>query len=119
MYISYVFWSLLIDTLNAHRYREGDVKAGVKSSARLFSDQTLPVLLAFDHRFIALVCASGAVAGLDWAFRPGTAFVTLHLILQLRVLDIHDRERCGGLFNSNRGLGWLLLAAIVAGKLTR
>ncbi|MCF8502641.1 MAG: hypothetical protein K9H11_19395, partial [Rhodospirillum sp.] len=54
--------------------------------------------------------------GLAWPFWPGLALVLVHLLWQIRGVDIDNPARCLMVFKSNRSVGWILLAAIIAGK---
>ena len=44
LYASGVCWTLIYDTIYAHMDRRDDEVAGIKSTARLFGEQTKPVL---------------------------------------------------------------------------
>jgi 4-hydroxybenzoate polyprenyltransferase len=119
LYLAGVAWTLFYDTIYAHQDREDDALIGVKSTARLFGENSLPWLRAF---LMAAVCLAGLavilalidagvlalVLGLAgvWAFG-------WHMAWQLRQLDIHDASLCLRLFRSNRDAG-LLLALFLA-----
>ncbi|MBE1236564.1 4-hydroxybenzoate octaprenyltransferase [Phaeovibrio sulfidiphilus] len=118
LYAGCVFWPLHFDTIYAHQDREDDIFAGVKSSALRLGEKTKPALLVFDILMVGFLAAAGALAGMGWAFWPVLALVFAHFVWQLWALDINNSERCLYLFSTNWIIGWLVLAAIIAGQIT-
>lgn len=119
LYLAGIAWTLFYDTIYAHQDKEDDVLIGVKSTARLFGDNT-PVWL---KRFL-VVCVlliTGAVieamAQRDivpmliallapWALGAQMAW-------QMARLDINNPDVCMKLFRSNRD-GGLITALFLA-----
>lgn len=118
LYIGCIFWPLHFDTIYAHQDRKDDVAAGVKSSALFLGEKTRSVLFVFDLLMVGFICAACNVAGLGWGFWPVMLIVLAHFLWQLKELDIHDEGKCLFLFSSNWSLGWIVLAAILAGQWT-
>jgi len=116
LYAAAVFWTLGYDTIYAHQDREDDELIGVRSTARLFGDGTRPFLAVCYAASVALMAASGALAGLSIWFYLGLTVAALLLIRQVVTLDIRDRETCGRLFRANREVGLVVAAAVVAGR---
>jgi 4-hydroxybenzoate polyprenyltransferase len=120
LYLAGVVWTLFYDTIYAHQDKEDDALIGVKSTARLFGQNTLKWLAWFlvitvsllslaviltlveQTRPLALLLALAGV----WAFG-------LHLHWQLRQLNPDDPAVCLRLFRSNRDTG-LILALFLA-----
>lgn len=123
LYGAGIAWTLFYDTIYAHQDREDDALIGVKSTARLFGDNSLAWLRGFmavavvlmamavitlsipADRVLALILALAGVWGFGW-----------HLAWQLRGLNIDDPAQCRRLFLSNRDAGLipaLFLAAAV------
>jgi 4-hydroxybenzoate polyprenyltransferase len=117
LYAAGPFWTLGYDTIYAHQDKEDDILIGVKSTALALGDATPKWLWLFYGLTLALVGGAGWTAGLGWAFWPGLAVAGGQLLWQIRSVDIHDSANCLGTFRSNRYFGWLLLAAIVAGRM--
>ncbi|MBI3445872.1 MAG: 4-hydroxybenzoate octaprenyltransferase, partial [Magnetospirillum sp.] len=88
----------------------------VKSTALRLGDATVTWLWLFYPMALALIGAAGWAAGLGWGFWPFLALAGAHLVWQIRQVDIHDGADCLAKFKSNRHFGWLVLAAIVAGR---
>lgn len=112
LYLSGIAWTLFYDTIYAHQDSEDDALIGVKSTARLFADNSpkwlrfflvLTVLLmgaavimalAPTANVLGLVLALGGVWGFGW-----------HMAWQLGRLDITDPANCLRIFRSNRDAG--------------
>lgn len=125
LYLAGIAWTLFYDTIYAHQDREDDALIGVKSTARLFGENTLFWLRIF--LVIAVVLMAAAVIA---ALVPQTNVLSLtvalagvwafgwHMVWQLRRLDIDDQQNCLRLFRSNRDAGlipvlFLALAALL------
>jgi len=124
LYIAGISWTLFYDTIYAHQDIEDDALIGVKSTARLFAEQTpmwlrgflaltvvamsLAVLLALlpTGNPLALVLALGGVWGMGW-----------HMAWQLLRLDMADAENCRNVFLSNRDAGLIPVVGFAAAAL--
>lgn len=113
LYAAGLIWTLFYDTIYAHQDREDDALIGVKSTARLFGENTpswlrwfmvgtvilmaLAVLTAVPRGdILSLVIALGAPWALGW-----------HLVWQMRVVDLDDTGNLLRVFRSNRNAGLL------------
>lgn len=112
LYGAGIAWTLFYDTIYAHQDREDDALIGVKSTARLFGDNSRAWLRGFmavavvlmaaavimaaipADRVLALILALAGVWGFGW-----------HMAWQLRRLNIDDPANCRRLFLSNRDAG--------------
>ncbi len=112
IYIAGIAWTLFYDTIYAHQDTEDDALIGVKSTARLFGQET--------HRWLKYFLAASVTffgAGLILALVDNTNALQLvvalggvwafgwHMAWQLRQLDIDDSNTCLRLFRSNRDAG--------------
>lgn len=120
LYLAGISWTLFYDTIYAHQDKEDDALIGVKSTARLFADNTPRWLLGFQVLTLLLMLIAviwpdgplitnlspialiGVLAGI-WVFG-------LHLMWQLRRLNVNDIEICLRLFRSNRDAGLIPVA---------
>ncbi|WP_394180321.1 4-hydroxybenzoate octaprenyltransferase [Yoonia maritima] len=115
LYLAGIAWTLFYDTIYAHQDTEDDALIGVKSTARLFGDQTREwlrlfltitillfgaavVLACIDRSILSLVIALGGPWALGW-----------HLTWQLRRFDPDDNDGLLHLFRSNRNAGLIVL----------
>ncbi len=117
LYLAGICWTLFYDTIYAHQDREDDALIGVKSTARLFGDQTETWLRGFLVAAVVLMSLAiiYALAPLADPLKMSLALagawaLGLHMNWQLGKLDIDDTEKCLRLFRSNRDAG--LLAAL-------
>ena len=112
LYGSGIAWTLFYDTIYAHQDKDDDALIGVKSTARLFGEDTASWLkwflivtvsffgialigaLASDANVLRMTVALGGAWAFGW-----------HLAWQLRKLDIDDSDSCLALFRSNRDAG--------------
>jgi 4-hydroxybenzoate polyprenyltransferase len=114
LYAGGIAWTLFYDTIYAHQDAEDDALIGVRSTARLFGDQTprwlrrflvatvcligLAVLLAgLDGNALALVVALGGAWAMGW-----------HMTWQLTAFDPDDGARLLSIFRSNRDAGLIV-----------
>ena len=117
LYLAGITWTLFYDTIYAHQDKEDDALIGVKSTARLFQDNTKKWLLGFQIATVFLMCTALIIAVGDrinvlalliaimgiWAFG-------MHMTWQLRKLDIDDPQICLRIFRANRDAGLLPIA---------
>ena len=115
LYLGGVFWTIGYDTIYAHQDKEDDVRIGVKSSAIALESRTRPWLFVFYVAAVLLWGAAGAAVGLGALFWTGLAAAAAQLTWQAARVAIEDPADCLRKFRSNRGVGWLILAGIVAG----
>jgi 4-hydroxybenzoate polyprenyltransferase len=117
IYAAAILWDLGFDTIYAHQDRDDDALIGVKSTARLFGDQTRPFLAACYGGTVIVLAAAGFVAGLGAWFYPALALPALLLGRQVMKLDIHDPAACLALFRANRDVGLSVAFALLVGRL--
>lgn len=114
LYLAGISWTLFYDTIYAHQDTEDDALIGVKSTARLFGDNSPKWLRAFlvltvviigaasmmvtvpSGNVLTVVVALGGAWGLGW-----------HLAWQLTRFIPDDSDRLIMLFRSNRNAGML------------
>ena len=115
LYLGGVFWTIGYDTIYAHQDKEDDVRIGVKSSAIALGSRTCPWLFAFYIAALLLWATAGLATGLGAPYLIGVAAATLQLAWQAARVRIDNPADCLAKFRSNRTVGWLMLAGIIAG----
>ncbi len=115
LYAAGIAWTLFYDTIYAHQDAEDDALIGVKSTARLFGEQSprwlrrflvatvalmgaAVILAGHDRSVLSLVVALGAPMALGW-----------HLLWQLVRFNAEDTAGLLRLFRSNRAAGLLVV----------
>jgi 4-hydroxybenzoate polyprenyltransferase len=120
LYLGGVLWTLGYDTIYAHQDKADDRRIGVKSTALALAENTRPWLFAFYSASLILWAAADIAAGLAAPCWIGFVLVAaVQLAWQAASVDLDDPADCLGKFRSNRFVGWLLLAAIIGGRLLR
>ena len=115
LYAGTIAWVIGYDTIYAHQDKEDDVRIGVKSSAIALGSRTCPWLFAFYIAALLLWATAGLATGLGAPYWIGLAAVTLQLAWQAARVRIDNPADCLAKFRSNRTVGWLMLAGIIAG----
>ena len=124
LYLAGIAWTLFYDTIYAHQDREDDALIGVKSTARLFGDNSENWLRGF--LVVSVVLMSLAIIyALAPLAEPLRLSLTLagawafgaHLNWQLGRLNINDSAICLKLFHSNRDAGLIVVLIFAAALL--
>jgi len=115
LYVAGICWTLFYDTIYAHQDAEDDALIGVKSTARLFGENSkvwlrgflvatlclfgiAVVLACLDRSILSMVVALGGPWAMAW-----------HLTWQLSRFDANDSDGLLALFRSNRNAGLIPL----------
>jgi 4-hydroxybenzoate polyprenyltransferase len=118
LYLGGILWTIGYDTIYAHQDKADDALIGIKSSALALGDRTRPWLFVFYAGAIALWAASGSAVGLGAPFWLALAAAAAQLAWQAARVAIDDPVDCLAKFRSNRAVGWLIFAGILAGHFT-
>ncbi len=120
LYAGGIAWTLFYDTIYAHQDTEDDALIGVKSTARLFGNQSRKWLRGF---LVATLCllAVAAIAALAPLQAPMPMVLALggvwalgwHMAWLLRNLDENDPESCMLTFRRCRDTGLILAGFLV------
>lgn len=108
LFVGLMFWTLGYDTIYALQDRDDDALIGVKSTARLFGDQSRPAIFVIYALSVAFASVSVYMTHvvLGWL---GVALFGGHLLLQAVRLKPDDGANTLNLFRSNRDAALLLL----------
>lgn len=115
LYLGGISWTLIYDTIYAHQDKEDDALIGVRSTARLFGDETLSWLRVFFVVAVVFLTFAAIQALIETASMPamftalfGVWIFGWHLAWQMRELDIDNPDICLRLFRANRDAGLLV-----------
>ncbi|MDQ2091724.1 4-hydroxybenzoate octaprenyltransferase [Marimonas arenosa] len=122
LYAAGIAWTLFYDTIYAHQDTEDDALIGVKSTARLFGEDTprwlkrffvttvtllgfavIAAMVGFNESPLALLVAIFGVVAMGW-----------HMIWQMRLLELDNPGRLLMLFRANRDTGLIPLLFFAA-----
>ena len=113
LYAGLIFWTLGYDTIYAHQDKEDDELIGVKSTARLFGDDSRKWILRFYAIAFTLILASGFTEHTGWPFAFAMLAAGAHMLWQVKRLDVNSPDNCLYLFRSNRETGALIALALL------
>jgi 4-hydroxybenzoate polyprenyltransferase len=116
-YIGGVFWTLAYDTIYAHQDARDDAEAGIKSTALLLGDRSPRWIALFYALSLAFLGLAGGAAGLGWIYKWGLLAAACFAFAQMVLWRMDDAENCLRRFKANRDFGFVILAAIIVGKM--
>jgi len=114
-YLAGIAWTLFYDTIYAHQDTEDDALIGVKSTARLFGDETAKWLRMFLLATVGLLGFAAIMVTIDRSILSlviaicGPWAMGWHLMWQLARFDPEDNDKLLQLFRSNRDAGLIPL----------
>ena len=114
LYAGAIAWTIGYDTIYAHQDKEDDALVGVRSTARLFAENTKIWLALFYGLFAAMALAAFWLTGVAWPAYAGLAVAVVLLGWQIRVIDIDDADQCLALFKANSRVGLIVFAGLIA-----
>ena len=124
LYFSGIAWTLFYDTIYAHQDTEDDALIGVKSTARLFGNETSKWLRRFLMATVGLMGIAVIYAALPQASVLALAIALggpwamgWHMAWQLRGFDTEDNAKLLQLFRANRDTGLIPLLFFAASLL--
>ncbi len=113
LYLAAIAWTIGYDTIYGHQDKEDDAIIGVRSTARLFGNNTKSWLVLFYSLTLGLGAAAFAIAGAPVLAYLGLIVAGAALFWQIRVLDIDDAEQCLMLFRFNNIVGAIVFAGLM------
>ena len=119
LYAGSISWVIGYDTIYAHQDAEDDALIGIKSTARLFAENTRPALVAFYGLAVVLIGVALHLSAVRWPAWLGLAAFAAHLIWQVARLELGNSALCLKLFKSNRDAGLLLFAGLLVDAVLR
>jgi len=112
LYLGSICWVIAYDTIYAHQDIEDDALVGVKSTARLFADNTRLALVGLYGAALVLWVAAFVAADAGLFAWIGLAAGTAHLAWQVASFRLNDPALSLKLFKSNSGFGWILFVGL-------
>ena len=117
LYLSGIAWTLFYDTIYAHQDKEDDALIGIKSTARLFAQNTPQWLCFFGTLSVLLLSAGVFIANAPLIAWMGIIGFALCLIWQLWMLNIDNPANCLRLFRTNKNAGLIIVIGFICADL--
>lgn len=114
LYAGGIFWTLGYDTIYAHMDKTDDALIGIKSTARLFADNSKVWISAFYAMAILLWGCALMAAGAPHYALLGLALPAAHFVWQMARWDMASNDSSLKMFRANRDAGLLMLLVILA-----
>lgn len=115
LYLGSILWVIGYDTIYAHQDKEDDALVGVRSTARLFGENTKAWLAGLYGGALACFAIAFASAEAPLPALAGLVAAGAHMARQIWALDIDNPEQCLTLFRSNNVVGWLIFLGLIGG----
>ena len=117
LYAAGIVWTLGYDTIYAHQDIADDEIVGIKSTARLFGQNSRRWVSTFYGATILMILLAGAIAHMGILFYFGMAIGAAWIILFLRRWREDDPTNCLSRFKENRDFGLIVFLSITAGAI--
>ncbi len=112
LYGAAIAWTIGYDTIYAHQDKEDDALVGVRSTARLFAENTKKWLFALFGLTLVLLVVSFSLADVGLLAYFGLLAAAIAFIYQIKVLDIDDGDQCLRLFKFNGVVGAIIFLGL-------
>ncbi|KAL8664815.1 MAG: hypothetical protein Q9168_007832 [Polycauliona sp. 1 TL-2023] len=115
LFVASTIWTMIYDTVYAHLDRKDDLKAGIKSLAVLYGDETKPLLWKLLGLMTALLIVGGTTSEMGipyFAVAVGGTAASLGTLVAK--VNLHDSESCWWWFSNGF---WSVGGSITGGLL--
>lgn len=112
LFIANVIWSIIYDTQYAMVDREDDLKVGVKSTAVLFGNADLGIIMLLQLLMLVLLAGLGLSMALGAFYWLGILGVAATFLYQQWLTRFRDRDACFQAFLNNHWTGVCLFGGI-------
>jgi len=112
MYLVAILWALAYDTIYAMVDRPDDIKLDLKSTAILFGDRDVTIVLLLQVIVISTVALVGLKFGMGWIFLAGIGAAVAVLFRQWQLIRDRVPALCFRAFQLNNHLGAVIFIGI-------
>ena len=117
VYIATILWTIGFDTIYAHQDKKDDIKVGVKSTALKFGAKSPEIVWNLYKLSVILIGIAALNFHMNFLFYIIFTLGIYTLYWQTENVDINDPDDCLSKFKSNVDYGWIVLIAILIGKI--
>lgn len=112
IYLLAILWALAYDTIYAMVDRPDDLKIGVKSTAILFGDKEVTIVMTLQFFILLSIAGIGWLHGLGVIFILGLLAAFATMLFQWKLISGRDRDHCFTAFRINNLTGAFIFAGI-------
>ncbi len=112
LYLAAIAWTIGYDTIYAHQDKEDDELIGVRSTARLFAENTRAWLVGLYGFTLFFLLFAFAAAGVGFFAYAGLLAAAVMFAWQVVILDIDNADQCLRLFKFNTRIGAILFLGL-------
>jgi 4-hydroxybenzoate polyprenyltransferase len=112
LYLAAIAWTIGYDTIYAHQDKEDDELIGVRSTARLFAEDTQAWLVGLYGLTLVFLLFAFAAAGVGFLAYAGLLAAAVMFAWQVVILDIENADQCLRLFKFNTRIGAILFMGL-------
>ena len=119
IYAVAIAWALAYDTIYAMVDRPDDIKLGVKSTAILFGQQDVKIVMLIQIAVLVVMAVIAYSTGSGWPFAIGWVAASGILVRQWQLVKTRQAAPCFDAFMLNNHMGALLFAGFFLDYLVR
>ncbi len=113
LFVANVLWTTAYDTMYAMVDRDDDIKIGVKSTAILFGEADVPIIMLLQSMLLFSLLLVGQRLGLSAVYYCSLGAVFGLIVYQYFLLRHRQRDECFKAFLSNHYLGMIVFIGLV------
>lgn len=114
LYLGSICWTLYYDTIYAHQDKTDDMFIGVKSTALKLGVNTKRFLTQTTGLMYASLTTAGIVTCQLWPYYLSIGVAGAYQSLQIRNLDLKNKEDCWTAFDRQKYIGMTILGGVLA-----
>ena len=108
-----IFWTLAYDTEYAMVDRDDDVKIGIKTTALLFGNFDVAIIMSCYAIMLAILGAAGQAAALGWPYFTGLGIAAAIALFHYTLIRARVPEQCFKAFLHNNWLGFTVFCGVM------
>ena len=108
-----IFWTLAYDTEYAMVDRDDDVKIGIKTTALLFGNFDVAIIMSCYAIMFAILGAAGQAAALGWPYFTGLGIAAAIALFHYTLIRARVPEQCFKAFLHNNWLGFTVFCGVM------
>lgn len=112
LFATAALWPVIYDTMYAMADRDDDVQIGVKSTAILFGNLDVPILIFLQGVFVFMLAMIGVIFNLHSIYYYSLSVVILLFAYEYLLIKDRDPKQCFDAFLHNNWVGMTIFAGI-------